>query len=227
MLLRRSCDPRSPHSHATPRASKVKTRVRNKWQSEGAAAHYSAERFRNDRARGRDPHLVKKLLDRHLAGCQIGATLDVPCGTGRLAPLLSSLSGFYTGADVSAAMLSEAREPLVRADAERLPFRARSFEVVVCCRLLHHLDEGRELAAVIRELTRVSSELVIASFWDAASLPALRRRCGLRREQTGRRPVTRARLEQCFEEAGAEVLGYASSFRYLSMQCFAAARVRS
>lgn len=192
------------------------------WASAEAAVRYSRGRFSTARAAGRDPATVARLLRRHLGGERV---LDVPHGTGRLAPALAGLR--WIGLDRSAAMLSEARAahpaPLVLGALERLPFQDDAFDAVVCCRLLHHLDEERELPAAVRELVRVSRDLVLASFWDAGSLHGWRRRAGLRREPS-RRPVTKRRLEQTFLAAGARVVGYAHGLRFVSMQTFAVAR---
>jgi len=197
--------------------------TRERWRSPEVAARYATGRFATARARERDPRLVRRLLRRageDLAGARV---LDVPCGTGRLAPLFAE-SRSTLGADVSVEMLRRAPPPRVVADAASLPFADGSFELVVCCRLLHHLDPVAELPAVIAELVRVSSGLVLASFWDSASLPAWRRRLG-RRARSARRPIAKRELESCFDAAGARVVDYAHSARFLSMQAFAAARV--
>jgi SAM-dependent methyltransferase len=197
-------------------------RASEKWQSEGVAAHYASERFRSARARGRDLHLVERLLDRHAPRSE--RLLDVPSGTGRLAAGLAARAGSYVGCDVSPAMLACFTATRVAADAGRLPFADDSFDVVVCCRLLHHLPPGGPLEGVTSELVRVSRGLVIASFWDAGSWPGLRRTRGWRRDETGRRPLARHDLELAFANSGGDVVDYAASLRFVSMQTFAAVR---
>jgi len=196
---------------------------RERWRSEAVADRYAAERFPSRRSRDRDPRLLQRLLRRTGTSLEGARVLDVPCGTGRLAPWLAG-SRVTVEVDVSPAMLHHAPPPRLLADVLSLPFADGAFEVVVCCRLLHHLDPVGELPPVVRELVRVSSGLVLASFWDSATLPALRRRLG-RRARSARRPVSRRRLEACFEAAGARVFHYLSSAPLLSMQTFAAARV--
>ncbi len=132
------------------------------------------------------------------------------------------------GVDVSRAMLEQDEGLRVQASAWALPFASDSFGTVVCCRLLHHLTEPERRASLIRELVRVSSDLVLASFWDAASLHAWRRRLGLRR---GRHPDRRTAvalrvLRAEFEAAGAEILEVRHSLRFVSCQAFLAARKR-
>ncbi len=148
--------------------------------------------------------------------------LDVPCGTGRLRSALSTEDGAYFGVDASLSMLQEAEDGsrLVAADALRLPFSAGSFDVVVACRLFHHLGEAEVRVALARELARVSSRLVVASFWDSASLHALRRRVGLKRDSSTRRSLPKKTLSAELESAGLRVLEWSHSFRFISQQAF-------
>ena len=205
--------------------------VRTRWRARDAGTRYAGERWSSARRRTRDPGLVAALLERHLAPGP-ALVLDAPCGAGRLAPALAA-RGRYVGLDVSLPMLAEARAAsptgagFLAGDATRLPFRDSSFDAVVCCRLLHHLDDPRLLEQVLGELVRVSRGLVVASFWDADSLPALRRAwLGAKPGET-RRPVRRATLAELLERAGAEVVGWRHSLRFVSRQAFVAARKRA
>jgi SAM-dependent methyltransferase len=100
--------------------------------------------------------------------------LDVPCGTGKLSALLCSHAGeLLVGCDISAEMLSIARDPnaragkkkvlFARADATALPYPDASFDCVVCLRLLHRIPPPIRLA-IVKELARVSSHYLIVSF---------------------------------------------------------------
>lgn len=214
-------------------ADELRARVRARWQSEDAGARYAIQRFRDPRAGLRDPMLVERILDLHGVRPALKPVLDVPCGTGRLRGVLERRGMRYVGADVSPAMLAEAAgardASFVLADAERLPFADDSFDVVVCCRLLHHLHDEEVLESVVRELVRVSSRMVIASFWDSASWHAWRRRVGLRRGEgpTGRRAVSKRALRHVFDESGAGIVGFHHSFRFVSQQAFAVALKRA
>jgi SAM-dependent methyltransferase len=200
-----------------------------RWQSERAARRYAHERWSSGRRRSRDPRLVGKILDAHLAPVR-ALVLDVPCGTGRLGDAIEARAR-YVGLDVSLPMLAAARasgrDALLSGDARRLPFQDGVFDAVVCCRLLHHLHEGEELERVLGELVRVTRGLVIASFWDAASLPEWRRRV----LPEGRPPRRFARakrvLERALVRAGASVVEWRHSARFLSRQTFVVARKRA
>jgi SAM-dependent methyltransferase len=91
---------------------------------------------------------------------QISSTsrvLDVGCGPGQLTAQLAAVAESVAGVDFSPSMIAEAREryPDIEfdvANAEQLPFKGGSFDVVVCSYVSHHL--ARPVAA-FRELHRV------------------------------------------------------------------------
>ena len=210
--------------------------VWEKWQDPGSGSRYAGpSRWRTPRSALRDPMLVERILTRYGARPSLKPILDAPCGTGRLRGVLERRGMRWVGVDVSPSMLREARAgapsapSLVRALAGRLPFKDDSFDVVVCCRLLHHLHDEEEVEAVVGELVRVSARMVIASFWDSASLHAWRRRVGLRRSEgpKGRRAVSKRALRRAFDDAGAEVVEFEHSFRFVSQQAFAVALKRA
>jgi SAM-dependent methyltransferase len=204
--------------------------VRTKWQGAGAGSRYLHERWRSERRRQRDPALVTALLAEHMPARSGALLLDAPCGAGRLSASLARF-GRCVGLDVSTPMLVEAQRSgsgrILRGDVIRLPFRDSSFDAVVCCRLLHHLDEPGALASVLGELVRVSRDLVIASFWDAGSWPSWRARLLPPARPPRRWARERAELEQALARAGAEVVGWKHSLRFVSRQAFVAARKRT
>jgi len=117
-----------------------------------------------------------------LAGRRI---LDVGTGTGRAAIALAKRGAIVTGVDASAEMLEVAARrakdaaiavTFTRGDAHRLDFPDRSFDAVVCLRVLMHTPDWR---ASLRELCRVASDRVVfdyPSLYSAAALQALVRR---------------------------------------------------
>jgi len=217
----------------TPDPPPAPSAARGKWSDPGAGERYAGPRFRTRRAALRDPALVERILARHGARPSLRPVLDAPCGTGRLRSVLERRGMRYVGLDVSMPMLREARRgdetDLVMAFVDRMPFRDDSFDVVVCCRLLHHLHDHTEAEAVVRELVRVAHRMVIVSFWDAASLHAWRARVGLRRTEgpRGRRALPKRALKRMFEAAGAEIVDFQHSFRFVSQQAFAVALKRA
>jgi len=82
--------------------------------------------------------------------------LDVGCSHGHILAALAPLAGHCVGVDLDlAAMRQGARGPsFVAADVERLPFPARSFDVVVCNHVYEHTVNAAALLAEIRRVLR-------------------------------------------------------------------------
>jgi SAM-dependent methyltransferase len=114
--------------------------------------------------------------------------LDVGTGTGRAALALARRGARVAGIDASTEMLSVARRraaeaglpiEFTEADAHSLPFPDRSFDSVVCLRLLMHVPDWRRS---VFELCRVADKRIVfdyPSLASAASLQALWRRVAL------------------------------------------------
>ena len=109
--------------------------------------------------------------------------LDLPCGAGRLLPLLrDELRHEVLQADGSLAMLRESiarnpppRVPAAQADALAMPFAAGAVDGVVTFRFLHHLPADAA-ATVVAEACRVARRFVVVSFFHPCSLHHLQRR---------------------------------------------------
>ena len=87
-----------------------------------------------------------------------GRILDNGCGTGILFEALSCERRQIFGLDISQNMLRYAQkkaEKIVLGDSQELPFRERTFDLILCRSLLHHLPNSikgiAEMARVLRE----------------------------------------------------------------------------
>lgn len=148
-----------------------------------------AERFDALRFSGPIGRLIADTQEREIAaflepvaGLRV---LDVGTGTGRAAIALAKRGAIVTGVDASAEMLAvaerRARDAAVpvtftRGDAHGLAYPDRSFDAVVCLRVLMHTPDWR---ASLRELCRVSNGRVVfdyPSLRSAAALQAISRR---------------------------------------------------
>ncbi len=203
---------------------------RTKWLAPETARRYRDARWTSAGKRARDPRAVEALLARYLPARRSALVLDAPCGTARLRPAIEA-HGTWIGLDVSAAMLGEARAlgagKLVCGDLAHAPFADGSFDAVVCCRLLHHLEDGEALERTLRELVRVTRDLVVASFWDAAALPEWRRRAFPSARTPRRIARGRGAIARALEAAGAEAFAWRHSLRFVSRQAFVVARKRA
>lgn len=92
--------------------------------------------------------------------------LEVGCGEGKLANRLfrnAPTPGRYLATDVSLERLAPELDPRIGsavASAYELPFANESFDIVVCCEVLEHLDAPTRGLA---ELARVARERVLIS----------------------------------------------------------------
>jgi SAM-dependent methyltransferase len=107
---------------------------------------------------GADPEYEEQIIpivERHLAGAR--RVLDVGCGEGQIARRAAALGAQVVGLDPTAAQVHEAvarggGPVYARADADHLPCADASFEAVVMCLVIEHLDP---FEPSIREMARV------------------------------------------------------------------------
>ncbi len=109
--------------------------------------------------------------------------LDVPCGTGRIDPLLRGRFAEVYGVDSSVPMLSVLRQSVKSAraccgDIFQLPFDDDAFDWVVCHRYLHHLHSREDRVRALSSLARIARRGVICYAW--IDTPLLRRRSSMR-----------------------------------------------
>ena len=156
------------------------------------ADHYSysvyadpamAEAFDAMRFSGPIGRLVAETQERviasFLAPVDGKTVLDVGTGTGRAAIALAGRGARVTGVDASDEMLAVARRraqdagvhvEFATGDAHRLAFPDRSFDTVVCLRVLMHTPDWRQSLA---ELCRVASHHVVFDYPALVSAAAL------------------------------------------------------
>jgi ubiquinone/menaquinone biosynthesis C-methylase UbiE len=173
------------------------------------AADYDRAGFLHETAR----RLVARVPLR--AGVRV---LDVATGTGGV--LLASAqaagsSGLLVGVDLAASMAVQARRRLLAAglvrvwvlvmDAERLAFRAGSFDAVLCASALYTMPDPGGALACFREVLRPGGMVAVSVFGDLDERwgwkGALLERLAPRLEPIGRRLDTGA-LEGLLRQAG-------------------------
>ena len=121
-------------------------------------------------------YFERRVIRRALAitGARDATVLDVPCGAGRLTPLLLPVSARLVSCDYSPAMLSvfrrKFRSPCTVGSAFDLPFADRSFDVVFSARLSHHIESDARRTDYLREIMRISAGWVIVTIFDRNSL---------------------------------------------------------
>lgn len=150
------------------------------------ARNYRDRRFGRSRHGRRVDAAERRALEKMLSELPLrGPALDVPCGAGRLAPILAGRSEHVFGADISEEMLGLARDAaresrlpcsFLAADARRLPFADGAVDLVLSMRLLHRVTKHAERVEVLKELARVSRKWILFSFYNRNSWRAVRDR---------------------------------------------------
>ena len=95
--------------------------------------------------------------------------LEIACGTGQGAGLISSVARSYLASDVSESMLRQARQhygeriSFVRFDAQVMPLRPACVDVVVICEALYYLPDAHQFFLAARHVLRPGGSLLIVS----------------------------------------------------------------
>lgn len=187
--------------------------ARRAYRDRAVSDAYARERFASGSGPAtdrREREVLTALLDR--TGLPAGArVLDCPAGAGRLSSLLAARGWTVAAADQSAAMLAHAGaalaaagapRTLVAADALALPFRPGAFDLVLCHRLLHHLEREEDRRALLASLAAASRRWVVVSWFDSVSLQHLRRAARRAFRQSLRHAVSRAAFRRAAAAAG-------------------------
>lgn len=134
------------------------------------------EKYRRRPAKRLTMAAERRILRRWLRPFAGATLLEVPCGAGRLTDVFLELGMRVTAADVSGRMVGVCAERFgdhcryAVASAAALPFPDRSFDVVACVRLLHHVPEAETRRRIVEELCRLAGRLIILTASDATLL---------------------------------------------------------
>jgi ubiquinone/menaquinone biosynthesis C-methylase UbiE len=198
--------------------------LREQYEAGEHASHYADRRWvETGHARKTDAweqRVVQELLTQTKSAG--GTVLDLPCGHGRFAPLLSAHGEHLIQGDLAASMLERRDQPstwAVQASLLALPFDDRSVDLAFCFRVLHHFSEAALRARAISELGRVSRRWVLTSYYDAGSFPVWRDRVrGRKRNLTS---CSHAEFENEAAAAGLRVVTRRFRRRWFSQQVLA------
>jgi ubiquinone/menaquinone biosynthesis C-methylase UbiE len=143
------------------------------------------------------------------------AILDVGCGTGSLLRVAQARfpSARLTGVDASEGMIAVAAASLgevelQRAAAERLPFAAGMFDLVLSTNSFHHWDDQVEGIAEIGRVLVSGGHVVVA---DPFAIGWLRPYASLIRKRADMR--SRPEVEALLQDAGLRPIGWETVFR--------------
>lgn len=206
--------------------------TRRHYQDAAVAAAYHAQFTSGLSPRTLSHFLVaraeQRAVRRLLAPITHGLTLaaDIPCGTGKLVPVLGKLA--TVGGDVSRHMMSIARAgareasapwQFAQLDVTALPFRSRVFDLVICLRLLHRVPQDIKVAA-LTELARVSRRFIMVSYGVTNAWHSFRQalRSVVRGGNSVPHPITRESAADLFGAIGWRVEARVSPLPVLSAE---------
>lgn len=186
------------------------------------ASEYRARKNVSTARNRREWQCIEKALATIPSGA---AVLDLPCGSGRLEPLLEKRGYRVTAADYSSHMVDTARAAYLEAsnqpdlpehmrfmqqDVMQMSFADGEFDAVICNRLLHHYPTPGLRQQALRECKRVSRGIVVISYFSNLALSALRFHLKNRfksRTPTDRVPIWFRVLEQDLDAVGLRCTG--------------------
>ena len=206
-------------------ASTAFERAKARYGDAAVAAGYDSWRYETPRGRRRnrrDLAAIGRAVDEaERRGGPVRTALDLPCGTGRLAPLFVAREIAASGADVSLAMLLESFRklgktfPIFQCSADAVPLRDGAVDAVFAIRFLFHLDREAR-GAVLAELARVARRWMILDVRHRYNLKwvgwSIRHALGLLPRVQHR--FSRAELEHELAGVGLSVRGVFPSRRY-------------
>ncbi|NJC87695.1 MAG: class I SAM-dependent methyltransferase [Desulfuromonas sp.] len=178
----------------------------------------------------REASQLRQALD--LAG-QPNSILDIPCGTGRLWPLLLEKSNrLLIGADDCTDMLivAQAAPPpgttgnlhYLRTAPEVINLHDCAVDCIFCVRLFSRVGSATHRQQLLREFHRVTRDTLILSLWVDGNLQSWQRATAHQARVTGETPgprfvVSRQQIESEFAAVGFERLGHFDSFPFYRM----------
>ncbi|MCC7424285.1 MAG: methyltransferase domain-containing protein [Planctomycetaceae bacterium] len=207
----------------------------DRWTTPHAASDYPSKYGQSLRDR-RELGCIRRFVESLAPNSRI---LDLPCGTGRLTPLLLSRGLQVVGADGSEWMVNAAREQQhahgdgVSAHSANPVFEVRealntgypkgAFDAIVCNRLFHHFREPETRTAVLKEFGRICRGPILVSFFNSFALDAFRVRMKhwIRgKVATDRIPISLSTMRRDVGNAGMDVVAKLSVLWGLSPMCY-------
>lgn len=189
--------------------------ARKRYQSKSYAQHYDKARYGGILGRIKNWNTLNT-IEKALKSLEKGSLiLDIPCGTGRLSPLVLQNGFRWLGADISYEMMEVAREKTaryrdaignVRLESERMPFKSGSIDCVASIRFIYHVLSREERIAILREMNRISRKWVIIDYNYSNPVRSLYRRIGyLVRPPRRKRRLSMKEIYEELAEAGLKV----------------------
>lgn len=170
-----------------------------------------------------------------------GRVLDLPCGAGRIYPLLKGLGLKVVSADSSPYMVEIARKraaamtcaAALQGDSFCVEnilgtrFHDKQFDAVVCNRLFHHFADSCVRQKALCELARICSGPIVVSFFSCLATDALtfyRKKYILRYPIRDRIPISPLTFARDIRAAGLRIVAWRMARPLVSKQWYVVLR---
>ena len=166
-----------------------------------------------------------------------GVSLDMPCGFGRVYPLIRDEAPAVVEGDRSFHLIRSTQDRLRESEAERpptgfargtallMPFKDRAFQLVASIRLCHHISSEEERMQYVREVLRISSKWVLFTYFDTHSVKNRIHATKIRFvKKRSKWTLTKTQVHDAAEAAGFEVKRNVALSRLFSGHHFVLAR---
>ncbi len=203
--------------------------IRRQYEATDHADNYADQRWtetRHARKTNQWELATVEEMVRHVnesGGGRLQTVLDMPCGHGRLAPVLGMHCQSLIQADLAMSMLERRDEKstnhrAMQASLLQIPLADQCVDLAMCMRVLHHFADPEPRIQILSELSRVS-RYAIVSYYDAAAFPHLRDR--IRRRKRTLYPIRNAQFDAEAKSAGFRVIQKRFRRRWFSFQVLA------
>ncbi len=164
------------------------------------------------------------------------SVLDLPCGTGRLLPMLNGLGYHVTEADSSPHMVDLAQQYALEqgldgelheycvSNALQTTWDDNTIDVVISNRLFHHFFESSVRRQALAELWRICKHRLIVSFFNSVCVDGMiwHGKAKLRGDSTsGRVPIRAAAFRADVEACGLRLVNLNGTRPLISKQYYA------